>query len=240
MRPAARGSSARARIWWDEGMCSAPTPRAVITTGTGRYADPWHPFAETTDRLRGVLEDDGFAVVIAPVDEALQRLDGAALLVVNAGDPWRDRFEAGAPEASVAGLGAALDRGIGVLAMHAALASLRDYAAWAPATGGVWLPGASMHPPIGEARFSWTDHPLADTEPLVAFDERYAFLQAVGDREVVATHVHDGVVHPVVWTRTHGASRIAVDLLGHDVRSYDSPSHRALLRRLAAWAASTG
>ncbi|WP_203136545.1 ThuA domain-containing protein [Microbacterium sp. JZ31] len=211
--------------------------RAVIATGSGRYADPWHPFAETSDRLRRMLEEAGFAVDIAPVDDALQRLVGADLLVVNAGDPWdEDPPAVGAPAASVAGLEAALERGIGVLAMHAALSSLRDHAAWAPAVGGVWLPRASMHPPISDATFSWSAHPLAGTEPLTAFDERYAFLQAVGEREVVATHEHAGVVHPVVWVREHGAARVAVDLLGHDTRSYDSPSHRALIARLATWA----
>ncbi|WP_345752621.1 ThuA domain-containing protein [Microbacterium rhizophilus] len=213
--------------------------RAVVATGEGRYADPWHPFAETSDLLRAVLEEAGLEVAVAPVDDALRRLDGVDLLVVNAGDPWRDDPPAvGAPAASVAGLEAALERGIGVLAMHASLSSLRDHAAWAPATGGVWLPGVSMHPPIGEAAFAWADHPLAGAEPLAAFDERYAFLQAVGDREVVATHEHAGVAHPVVWVRERGRSRVAVDLLGHDARSYDSPAHRALIARLAAWAAA--
>ncbi|GAA1725101.1 ThuA domain-containing protein [Microbacterium paludicola] len=172
--------------------------------------------------------------------DGLQRLDGVDLLVVNAGDPWRDGGSVGAPAASIVGLDAALDRGIGILALHAALASLRDYPARAAATGGVWLPGVSMHPPISDAEFGWADHPLAGDEPLVAFDERYAFLQAIGASHVVATHEHDDVIHPVVWTREHlrgeTVSRVAVDLLGHDARSYDSPSHRALIARLAGWA----
>jgi type 1 glutamine amidotransferase len=216
------------------------TRRALIATGAGRYADPWHAFEETSDRVARILEEGGFAAEIAPVDEGLQRLDGVDLLVVNAGDPWRDGGSVGAPAASIAGLETALDRSIGILALHAALASLRDYPAWAAATGGVWLPGVSMHPPISDAEFAWADHPLADDEPLVAFDERYAFLQAIGASQVVATHEHDGVIHPVVWTREHrdgeGVSRVAVDLLGHDARSYDSPSHRALIARLADWA----
>jgi type 1 glutamine amidotransferase len=220
-------------------MSQPPRRHAVLATAEGRYTDPWHPFAETTERLRGVLAEQGFTAEVAPVDDALQRLDGADLLVVNAGDPWGDEVPAvGAPAASVAGLAAALERGIGVLAMHAALASLRDYAAWAPATGGVWLPGVSMHPPISDTRFSWRPHPLADAEPLAAFDERYAYLQRIGDSEVVAEHEHDGVAHPVVWVRRHGAARVAVDLLGHDTRSYDSGSHRALIGRLADWAAA--
>lgn len=220
-------------------MPHTPARRAVLATAAGRYTDPWHPFAETSERLRAVLEQHGFAVEVAPVDEALQRLDGAGLLAVNAGDPWRhDPPPVGAPDAAVAGLEAALDRGIGVLAMHTSLSSLRDYPAWAPATGRVWLPGISMHPPISQAEFAWTAHPLAGDEPLAAFDERYSYLQPLGDAEVAATHEHDGVTHPVVWVRRHGAARVAVDLLGHDARSYDSASHRALIGRLAAWAAA--
>jgi type 1 glutamine amidotransferase len=219
-------------------MSDTPARRAVIASGSGRYADPWHPFAETTDRLRRVLEDAGFDVAVGPVDESLQRLEGTHLLAVNAGDPWIGEPQTGAPAAAVAGLEAALDRGIGVLAMHSSLSSLRDYAAWAPATGGVWLPDASMHPPISDAVFTWTAPPLAGDEPLAAFDERYAYLQAVGDREVIATHEHAGDTHPVVWVRKHRASRVAVDLLGHDTRSYDSRTHRALIARLAGWAAA--
>ena len=209
---------------------------AVIATADGRYRDPWHPFDETTQCLREILEERGCEIRILPVDEALQALEGADLLVVNAGDPWREGAF-GAPEASVRGLEAALGRGIGVLALHAASASLRDYAAWAPAIGRVWLPGGvSMHPEIGETTLEWHDHPLAGSEPLTLFDERYSFLQPVGESDVVASHDHDGVTHPLVWTRRHGASRVAVDLLGHSARSFEAPGHRALVGRLIDWA----
>src|SRR5690606_25654817 len=100
--------------------------------------------------------------------------------------------------------------------------------------------GISMHPPISPARFAWADHPLAGEDPLEAVDERYSYMQSFGERDVVATHEHDGIDHPVVWTRSHGPSRVAVDLLGHDARSYASPSHRALIARLARWAARGG
>ena len=49
--------------------------RAVIATGAGRYADQWHPFAATSRRLKSVLEDAGFAVVIdEDLDGAMTRL----------------------------------------------------------------------------------------------------------------------------------------------------------------------
>lgn len=212
---------------------------AIIATAEGRYRDPWHPFDETTPALAGALNDAGFDTHILPVDEALDNLTTAELLAVNAGDPWRhETIPLGAPTAAIHGLDAALGRGIGVLAMHTSLASLRDYPSWPVAVGGMWVPGMSMHPPRDDARFEWDpSHPLAGSEPLEAFDERYSYMQQFGARDVVATHQHDGHDHPVVWTRQYGASRVAVDLLGHGPESYESPSHRALLARLARWAA---
>ncbi|MGO1546013.1 ThuA domain-containing protein [Microbacterium gubbeenense] len=92
-------------------------------------------------------------------------------------------------------------------------------------------------PEKSRAAFDWADHPLAGSAPLEAVDERYSYMQSFGPRDVVATHEHDGLTHPVVWTREHGTARIAVDLLGHDAESYASESHRQLIARLAGWAA---
>src|SRR5687767_624865 len=88
---------------------SAPLrPRVVVASGFGRYADPWHPFPATSVRIADVLERDAWHVdVIDDPDRALAELDGAALLVVNAGDPWRgDDAARGADPAAEAGLDA--------------------------------------------------------------------------------------------------------------------------------------
>ncbi len=61
--------------------------RAVIASGSGRYADPWHPFPETSPLLAETPRGAGFAVEIdEDVDGAMARLAGVGLLVVNAGD----------------------------------------------------------------------------------------------------------------------------------------------------------
>lgn len=213
--------------------------KALIASGSGRYADPWHPYATTSPLIADVLGTAGFTVEVdEDVDRAMTRLAGVELLVVNAGDPWRSEDQGSAPAASVDGLAEALDRGIGVLAMHAALASLRDYPDWAPAIGALWLPGVSWHPPMG--RNVVRGLTLPDGSPLGDFaveDEQYLRLQPVGRCAVVAEHDVEGERFPAVWTRTVGSSRIAVDALGHDERSYTSPGHRALLADLARWAA---
>lgn len=216
-------------------------PTALIASGSGRYADPWHPFPRTTPLLASTLADAGFDTVISEdVDGSLGRLEGVDLLVVNAGDPWSEHDAVAAPEASVVGLDRALERGMGVLAMHCAVASLRDYPSWAPAIGGMWVPNASWHPEIGDidvAGGTLADGPAI--EGFTVFDERYCRLQQFGDRTVVATHDTEGQRMPAAWVRTYGAARVAVDTLGHDERSYDSAGHRRLIGMLARWAAGT-
>ena len=63
--------------------------RAIILNGAGRYADPWHPYAETSARLASLVAEAGYDVEVRDdVDAALATLGGdVALLVVNAGDP---------------------------------------------------------------------------------------------------------------------------------------------------------
>lgn len=213
--------------------------RAVIASGSGRYADPWHPFARTSPLLADTLIDAGFDVAVDDeVDRVMQDLGGVDLLVVNAGDPWRNGDGQHPHEASTDGFATALHRGIGVLAMHCAVSSLRDYPEWAPAVGGMWVPGSSFHPPASRAEI--TGRELPDGSPVATFtvfDERYCRLQRLGRSTIVAHHHGpEGETEPTAWVREIGRSRVAVDVLGHDERSYESPGHRFLIRELSRWA----
>lgn len=212
--------------------------RAVIATGEGRYADPWHPYSKTSPRIAAVLGEAGFDVAIdGDLDAAMTRLDGVDLLVINAGDPWRGEGSASTGVASLAGFAAALDRGIGVLGVHSAAASMRDYPDWAAVFGAVWLPNLSWHPPGGAATIQITDSAIgAGLDAFHVYDERYSGLQWIGRAEIIATHEVEGTVFPTAWIRRYGEARIAGDLLGHDERSYESAGRRALLARLARWA----
>lgn len=211
--------------------------KTLIASGSGRYSDPWHPYDRTSPLIADVLTSAGFETTIDDdVDQAMTRLDGVDLLVVNAGDPWRSDQPGGAPRAAIDGLAAALERGVGVIAFHAALASLRDYPDWAPAIGAVWLPGVSWHPPHGRTVVRGLG--LPDGSPIQDVDvddEQYLRLQRLGRSEVVAEHEIDGERSPAAWVREFGGSRVAVDALGHDERSYESASHRVLIAQLAEW-----
>lgn len=214
--------------------------RVRIASGSDRYADPWHPFARTSALLAEILDDAGFIVeIVDDVEAAMTLLGGVDLLVVNAGDPWRaDDGGVPAPDDSVSGLAEALDRGIGILAMHSAVSSLRDYPEWAAAIGAIWVPGLSFHPPSDLAAIRGVAAlDGIEIESFHVFDERYCRLQIIGSSRVVAEHGAQGVTYPTAWVREHGAARIAVDVLGHDERSYDSAGHRALIVALARWSA---
>jgi type 1 glutamine amidotransferase len=214
--------------------------RAMVVSGSGRYADPWHAFPATSGALAEILTAAGLdAEVRHDVDAALQGLAGVDLLVVNAGDPWHHgETGRGAPAESIAGLEAAVARGIGILGVHAAAASLRDYPAWRAALGGSWTDGVSTHPPFGEAhvRVYADRHPIVDgARDLMLLDERYCRLEVDGDLTVLADHELEGERHPLLWARQVGRSRVCYSALGHDRRAYDSAPYRALLTRAARW-----
>ena len=230
-----------------------PAPRALLLSGTGRYADPWHPFAETSGALAGLLREAGFGVDMADdVDAALAGLvapggraqGGAAgapdLLVVNVGLPRDDLPSPGTPDAS-AGLRRWLAGGRPMLVSHVSSTSFLDSPEWAEALGGRWIRGTSMHPEYGPAAI----HVHPETGPLVEgitdfelLDERYSYLQTAPDITVHATHTHEGLEHPVMWSLDRRPGRTFYDALGHDAASYQSPEHREILRRAIAWLAA--
>ncbi|RXZ40298.1 ThuA domain-containing protein [Agromyces binzhouensis] len=220
--------------------------RAIILSGAGRYADPWHPFAETSARLAELVAEAGFDVEVREdVDAALGSLeDDVALLVVNAGDPDRSSTDgeplpAAAEWPAVDGgpLASALERGIGILAVHAAASSLRDVEAFDRAIGGRWEWDVSWHPPFGEAHVHLVgNHAVREgLDDFTLEDERYSSLLLHDVIEPIAEHEQDGIRHPLVWAREIGPSRLVYDALGHDTRSYDSASHRALIANALDW-----
>jgi len=227
-------------------------PEAVILSGAGRYADPWHRFADTSARLAALAHDSGWtATITEDIDAALADLSGIGLVIVNAGDPWNqppdDVVATGDGSgwqlepspvvmAGRAGLGAALGRGISVLGMHTAAASLRDYPQFREALGGQWVTGRSRHPRLDRLHV----RPLHEdiVEGLGDFhvdDEPCSDLVMDKDAEPLAgTHGTERDM-TLAWARQYGRSRVVYDALGHDTRSYDSPGHRSFLRRCLTW-----
>ncbi|MEW9871512.1 ThuA domain-containing protein [Arthrobacter sp. HS15c] len=220
-------------------------PRALLLSGTGRYADPWHPFAETSGALAGLVREAGFDVDTADdVDAALAGLASDAgrpdLLVVNVGLPRDDRPSPATPEAS-AGLRHWLADGRPLLVSHVSSTSFVDAPEWETGLGGRWIRGTSMHPEYGPAAIRVLPESGALVEGIEDFelpDERYSYLRTVPGITVHAAHTHEGSEHPVMWSLDRRPGRTFYDALGHDAASYDSPEHRELLLRAIAWLAA--
>ncbi|PPF87220.1 ThuA domain-containing protein [Pseudoclavibacter sp. RFBJ3] len=216
-----------------------PAPlTALVLSGVGRYADPWHPFAETTVQLVRLLEDEGFATTVATDVDSVLSSDPPApdLLVVNLGLP-RDGEEVPAASARE-GLRRLLGSGTPLLALHVSSTSFTDSPEWEEALGGRWVRGVSMHPEQDETQVQVVADPITvGIEDFTINDERYSHLRVADAVRTLLTHEHDGATHPLIWTRDETAEygRAAYDALGHDARSFEAPEHRELLRRLVRW-----
>ncbi|MBT2512430.1 ThuA domain-containing protein [Arthrobacter sp. ISL-30] len=227
--------------------------KALLLSGVGRYADPWHPFAETSAALATLLREAGFDVEIPDdVDAALEGLNAAVpnqtdsvrpdLLVVNVGLP-RDGNPAPKTPDAARGLRRWLDDGGPLLACHVSSTSFLDFPEWEEAVGGRWIRGTSMHPDYGlaEIQVDRDSAPLAAGIPdFTVMDERYSWLRTVPGITVHATHQHDRVSQPLIWSLTRlrpegTEARSFYDGLGHDAASFESPEHRELLQRAIAW-----
>ena len=98
-------------------------PRSLVLSGGGRYADPWHPFAKTSARLADVLWSLGHRVEVTDfIADRVADLSGFDLIVVNAAAGPGEA--PAAHQAAQAGLRAALDRGVSVLAVHTGVCAL--------------------------------------------------------------------------------------------------------------------
>lgn len=235
-------------------------PRALVLAGSGRYADPWHPFATTASHLARVLRRAGLDVDLTAdedgaVEGALAALvDPGAwpdLLVVDVGLP-RDGGPSPAPGPARDGLLAFLAGDRALLGVHVAATSFVEVPQWEDRLGGRWVDGVTWHPPLGPARVRLRAGaspllpgapdegagagPLPLARGFDVVDEVYCDLRVSGDVAVLADAEHDGRTHPLAWVRQDArGTRTAYDALGHDERSFESPGHLALLHRLVGW-----
>lgn len=213
--------------------------RTLLLTGEGRYSDPWHPFAETSAAVAGLLSDRGHRVDIrGDVDDALSQLEDLPdLVVVNVGLP-RDGAASPAPTAR-AGLARLLRSPVPLLGLHVSSTSFVDAVEWPQLLGGRWVHDVSMHPDFGPARIRITGagHPVtAGAADFELEDERYSWLEVSPSAEVLAVHEHEGIDHPLIWALERpSGGRTVYDALGHTAASYDSPAHRALLAGALDW-----
>lgn len=217
----------------------------VIWSGHPPLDDPWHPFEQTSAAIARTLSARGHEVVVTPVSPAaLRALDGVDLVVVNTGGGGP-----GEPAPALAQWGAGWESfeawhrtGGAVLGVHTAANSFPGWERWPELLGGRWVRGTSDHPEISVAVFEpapgASSHPvLAGLTQVQAYDERYRGLDIADDVTPLLRHHTAEEYHVVGWARqsVEGAGRTLYDGLGHDARSYDSPSRAELLVREVEW-----
>lgn len=213
---------------------------AVVISGAGRYSDPWHPFAETSEALDELLTSQGLISRIQRTDAEDLSLAGVDLVVVNAGggSTTADDFAQPTPVQLRAAVLEFVRSGGPMLVVHTGSNTFYETPEWAGLIGGRWVPGVSMHPPLDVAEVSVLDgaHPItADLPEPVVRDERYSYLEVDPSAQVLLTQSHDEIDHPILWTHTAGGVRVVYDALGHDAQAYDGQFRRALLRREVDW-----
>ena len=210
-------------------------PGCVLVSGGGDYADPWHSFDVTAERLAEILEPvTGAVSVRRDVEDALAEQRGdAGLLVMNIGDAGP-----GTPgEPARAGLRRHLEAGRPLLVLHVSSMAFPDWDEWEAILGGRWVEGTTFHPEQGVFPVRPVPgHPIADgLAEFVTHDEAYTALRVSPEATVLAHHVLDGDLHPLAWAHRVGSARVAYIALGHDGGAYDAPGTRELVRRAATW-----
>lgn len=202
---------------------------ALIITGVGAHADPWHGLAATSAALASVLEER-MPTLLIDTDEVVggAALTDAALIVVNiSGDLATDAVAASAVLDPLLG---AVASGIPLLAVHSSSLAFRDDPRWAELLGGRWVPGVTMHPQIG-----WSlVQPTAPLSPFRVYDERYSHLEVGVGSALRAIHTDDGITHALAWSRRgdDGHGGVAYSALGHGVEAYRAAGTRALIHAL--------
>lgn len=209
------------------------TVTALVFSGGGDYADPWHPYAESSEQLAELIRDWGADVEVTDrVPTAIEALgDRPHLFAINAGagpDPH---------PADPALASAAIDHvdaGGTLLVVHLSTGLFPGDDAWEELIGARWIWEESGHPDKGPFTVQIAaDDLVAGVGDFTIDDESYARLRLHPGSRVLAWHEHDpdGGRHPLVWLRPRGAGLVVVDLLGHDGASFANPCHRALLER---------
>ena len=218
-------------------------PRALVLSG-----GIFHDFPATSAIVADVLEEHGLEPeVTEDLEGGLARLPEFDLLAVNA-LRWRmvgekyDEYRAAhayspSPAAREA-IRAHLRRGRPLLAVHTAVICFDDWPEWGDLLGAQWRWGQSGHPPYGPVHVDVCAGAGPIAGGLKSFDtpdEVYGFLDQRPGIRPLASSVHGGIAHPLLWTWEALGGRVGVDLLGHAPESYAAPEARELLSRSVGW-----
>jgi type 1 glutamine amidotransferase len=221
-----------------------------------------HPYHESTPILGDFLSKAGHEVTItedAAVLTSPADLAGYDAVVFNTRrEALPDLPDLTLSSAQQEGLKEFIRAGKGFVCLHISTCLPKAWPEYHAITGGGWITGTSFHPPYGE----FSVHVSAPTHPSVRGvtdfttpDELYMGLAFAEGNDVFITadavegthpwgperqpkHMPGGTF-PLGWTRSYGAGRVFVLLLGHDGRSFQTAGFQQLVLNGVDWATSS-
>lgn len=223
----------------ETGPDRAPGPvRALLLMGQApEQVAQFHNQPEHWSLLAGHLRAAGLAVRCMTDDLSVLNADDLAryTVILNYSTSLRP------DEAQISALLEAIEGGTGFVGLHAAAATFLDHPRYLAMLGGRF----SRHDPIKRFRIEFVDrdHPISEgLEDYEHEDELYELTADFVDRTHVVPLSGIRVLahaegHPMVYVKQHGKGRVAYLAQGHDARSLDHPTYRALFVRAIAWAA---
>jgi type 1 glutamine amidotransferase len=204
----------------------------------------WHDFDGFAQAMRALLEPRQWAVESTYNLERLTRLDEAAydlVLSYTCFTKHTEGLENAGPEkmpekmtdAQINALTTWVQNGGAFLAAHAASVLGESGPQLGDLIGGVF----AEHPP--ESTF--TVYPLYGVHPITAgieafnvYDELY-IERCDPSVELHMLALHEGVAHPLVWSKAEGRGRVAHVALGHSVAVWQLASYQQLMLQTVAW-----
>ena len=211
-----------------------------------------HPYEESTPILERFLADAGHSVnvtedaAILADASAMSAYDALVFNTMRAGDDGMTREQQ-------AGMTQYIQSGKGFVCIHIAGCASEDWREYYDITGGGWVSGVSYHPPYGnfQVNVSDPDSPgAAGISDFATNDELYMGIEYRDGNDVFLTGDADdgtymwggketfmpGGTFPLGWTRSFGAGKVFVTLLGHNGLSFQTPEFQRIVLNGVDWA----
>lgn len=151
------------------------------------------------------------------------------------------------PEAGEQALLRAVQRGLGLVAWHAAASAFRATRRYKLLLGGQFVDHPGGEAVSYEVTFRSQHELVAELPPFSVRSEQYYLLVDPAVTVLATTRIVAeqqpwlrGVEMPVCWLRSWGAGRVFYCSVGHSPALLETEPLRTLLVRAAAWASSSG
>jgi uncharacterized protein len=133
----------------------------------------------------------------------------------------------------IAGLRSWVSQGGGLLSVHSGTVAGKSAPAFGELMGGVFI----EHPP----QFTFTVYPLSRSHAITAgvgaftVQDEFYMQRLVSPVDVHMVAIDRGVAHPMVWSRSEGAGRVAHIAMGHSGLVWELPLFHRLFLQAADW-----